>query len=104
MALCVRYPKIFVINSFFIFYLGLVGAAPDISGFLDDKKSVLDRDPDITPYDDVRHYAYEGDGNTSGSLSSLASCKYLLYIICTFVRYRPCNGIWIVFSGIAILE
>lgn len=58
------------------FLLGMVGAAPDISGFLDDKKSVLDRDPDITPYDDVRHYAYEGDGNTSGSLSSLASCKY----------------------------
>ncbi|KAH9632588.1 hypothetical protein HF086_012395 [Spodoptera exigua] len=55
-------------------YDGMVGAAPDISGFLDDKKSVLDRDPDITPYDDVRHYAYEGDGNTSGSLSSLASC------------------------------
>ncbi|XP_063374480.1 DE-cadherin [Cydia amplana] len=53
---------------------GVVGAAPDISGFLDDKKSVLDRDPDINPYDDVRHYAYEGDGNTSGSLSSLASC------------------------------
>ncbi|CAG9112803.1 unnamed protein product [Plutella xylostella] len=48
--------------------------APDISGFLDDKKSVLDRDPDTNPYDDVRHYAYEGDGNTSGSLSSLASC------------------------------
>ncbi|XP_026497557.1 DE-cadherin isoform X4 [Vanessa tameamea] len=52
----------------------VVGAAPDISGFLDDKKSVLDRDPDINPYDDVRHYAYEGDGDTSGSLSSLASC------------------------------
>ncbi|XP_033228153.1 DE-cadherin-like [Belonocnema kinseyi] len=25
-------------------------------------------------FDDVRHYAYEGDGNSSGSLSSLASC------------------------------
>lgn len=57
------------------FSTGVVGAAPDLSGFLDDKKSVLDRDPDINPYDDVRHYAYEGDGNTSGSLSSLASCK-----------------------------
>lgn len=61
----------------------MVGAAPDISGFLDDKKSVLDRDPDITPYDDVRHYAYEGDGNTSGSLSSLASCEYTPFIIVT---------------------
>ncbi|XP_053615314.1 DE-cadherin isoform X2 [Plodia interpunctella] len=58
----------------FMYAPGLKGAAPDISGFLDDKKSVLDRDPDINPYDDVRHYAYEGDGNTSGSLSSLASC------------------------------
>lgn len=47
---------------------------PDISGFLDDKKHVIDRDPETNPYDDVRHYAYEGDGNTSGSLSSLASC------------------------------
>lgn len=53
---------------------GLLGATPDLSGFLDDKKSVLDRDPDTNPYDDVRHYAYEGDGNTSGSLTSLASC------------------------------
>ncbi|GBO99509.1 DE-cadherin [Eumeta japonica] len=57
-----------------IVHAGVVGTAGDISGFLDDKKSVLDRDPEITPYDDVRHYAYEGDGNTSGSLSSLASC------------------------------
>lgn len=63
-----------------IFCTGIVGAAPDISGFLDDKKSVLDRDPDINPYDDVRHYAYEGDGNTSGSLSSLASCKFDLLL------------------------
>ncbi|XP_077285916.1 DE-cadherin isoform X2 [Arctopsyche grandis] len=46
----------------------------DISGFLDDKKHVIDRDPDTNPFDDVRHYAYEGDGNTTGSLSSLASC------------------------------
>lgn len=53
--------------------------APDISGFLDDKKSILDRDPDILNYDDVRHYAYEGDGNTSGSLSSLASCEYFWF-------------------------
>ncbi|KAI5644880.1 cadherin cytoplasmic region domain-containing protein [Phthorimaea operculella] len=53
----------------------LVGAAPDISGFLDDKKEVMDRDPDaLNPFDDVRHYAYEGEGNSTGSLSSLASC------------------------------
>lgn len=54
------------------------GLVPDISGFLDDKKHVIDRDPDTNPFDDVRHYAYEGDGDTSGSLSSLASCKYYI--------------------------
>ena len=44
----------------------------DIGGFLEDKKRSCDKD--TLPYDDVRHYAYEGDGNSSGSLSSLASC------------------------------
>ena len=33
----------------------------------------VDRNPDLTPYDDLRHYAYEGDGNSGGSLSSLNS-------------------------------
>ena len=36
----------------------------------------LDRSPTISeanPYDDLRHYAYEGDGNSGGSLSSLNS-------------------------------
>ena len=33
----------------------------------------IDGDPDATPYDDLRHYAYEGDGNSNGSLSSLNS-------------------------------
>ncbi|XP_044580517.1 DE-cadherin isoform X2 [Cotesia glomerata] len=47
---------------------------PDICSFLDGKKSNCDKDPDINPFDDVRHYAYEGDGNSDGSLSSLASC------------------------------
>jgi hypothetical protein len=46
---------------------------PDICGFLDGKKKVCDNDPETNPFDDVRHYAYEGDGNTTGSLSSLAS-------------------------------
>ncbi|XP_060537347.1 DE-cadherin [Cylas formicarius] len=46
----------------------------DISGFLDTKKDSCDKDPDNLPYDDVRHYAYEGDGNSTGSLSSLGSC------------------------------
>ncbi|KAJ8963621.1 hypothetical protein NQ314_005521 [Rhamnusium bicolor] len=46
----------------------------DTSGFLDTKKDTCDKDPDNVPYDDVRHYVYEGDGNSTGSLSSLASC------------------------------
>jgi len=46
---------------------------PDICGFLDGKKQSVDNDPETNPFDDVRHYAYEGDGNTTGSLSSLAS-------------------------------
>ncbi|XP_011307497.1 DE-cadherin [Fopius arisanus] len=47
---------------------------PDICGFLDSKKESCDKDPDTNPFDDVRHYAYEGEGNSDGSLSSLASC------------------------------
>ncbi|XP_043497699.1 DE-cadherin isoform X1 [Polistes fuscatus] len=58
--------------------VGLQGRAPDevpdICGFLDGKKESCDKDPDTNPFDDVRHYAYEGDGNSDGSLSSLASC------------------------------
>lgn len=33
----------------------------------------MDGDPVANPYDDLRHYAYEGDGNSGGSLSSLNS-------------------------------
>ncbi|XP_075165630.1 DE-cadherin [Haematobia irritans] len=47
---------------------------PDIGGFLGDKKENCDREITSFPIDDVRHYAYEGDGNSDGSLSSLASC------------------------------
>jgi Cadherin cytoplasmic region/Laminin G domain len=47
---------------------------PDIGAFLTDKKDACDKDTDAYPIDDVRHYAYEGDGNSTGSLSSLASC------------------------------
>ncbi|XP_021942527.1 DE-cadherin isoform X2 [Zootermopsis nevadensis] len=52
---------------------GAPDEVPDICGFLDGKKKVCDNDPETNPFDDVRHYAYEGDGNTTGSLSSLAS-------------------------------
>merc|ERR1719449_570173 len=46
---------------------------PDIQTFLQTNKDRIDGDPDATPYDDLRHYAYEGDGNSGGSLSSLNS-------------------------------
>ena len=36
-------------------------------------KDRVDLDPEANPYDDLRHYAYEGDGNSGGSLSSLNS-------------------------------
>ncbi|XP_072152433.1 DE-cadherin isoform X2 [Bemisia tabaci] len=49
------------------------GEVPDICGFLDGKKSSVDNDPETGPFDDVRYYAYEGDGSTTGSLSTLAS-------------------------------
>ncbi len=47
---------------------------PDIQTFLQTNKDRVDGDPDATPYDDLRHYAYEGDGNSEGDdLSSLNS-------------------------------
>lgn len=54
-------------------HVGAGNEVPNIGGFLNDKKKVCDNDPETNPFDDVRHYAYEGDGNTTGSLSSLAS-------------------------------
>lgn len=60
---------------------------PDICGFLDGKKHTVDNDPEATPFDDVRHYAYEGDGNTTGSLSSLASGIFIFIYIYFFERY-----------------
>merc|ERR1739838_660698 len=46
---------------------------PDIKTFLQTNKNRMDGGPDATPFDDLRHYAYEGDGNSGGSLSSLNS-------------------------------
>ena len=50
-----------------------IGDPPDIETFLDSNKDRVDADPEANPYDDLRHYAYEGDGNSGGSLSSLNS-------------------------------
>jgi hypothetical protein len=60
-------------TNHYAFMLILPDEVPNIGGFLNDKKKVCDNDPETNPFDDVRHYAYEGDGNTTGSLSSLAS-------------------------------
>jgi len=44
-----------------------------MGNFLKGNKSRVDESPDGLPFDDLRNYAYEGDGNSIGSLSSLAS-------------------------------
>lgn len=50
-------------------------AAPDIQSFLQSNKDRIDGDPEASPFDDLRHYAYEGDVNSIGSLSSLNSSE-----------------------------
>ncbi len=35
---------------------------PGVKDFLDENKDRADMDPEGNPYDDLRHYAYEGDG------------------------------------------
>jgi len=49
------------------------GDIPGVEDFLDETKDRMDQDPDSSPLDDLRHYAYEGDENSGGSLSSLNS-------------------------------
>lgn len=41
-----------------------VGVA-GVEEFLDETKDRADQDPEYTPFDDLRHYAYEGDGELS---------------------------------------
>ena len=48
-------------------------SAPDVKSFLNSNKDLLDADSESNPYEDLRHYAFEGDGNSGGSLSSLNS-------------------------------
>jgi hypothetical protein len=40
----------------------LLPPVPGVKDFLDENKDRADMDPDGNPYDDLRHYAYEGDG------------------------------------------
>ena len=62
------------------------GDVPEISQFLDDNKGRVDRDPDCLAYDDLRHYAYEGDGNSGGSLSSLISGQFTVIFVINFYK------------------
>nr|BAD91054.1 Af1-cadherin [Artemia franciscana] len=45
----------------------------DVGTFLQESKGRMDEDTDAIGIDDLRHYAYEGDGDSRGSLSSLNS-------------------------------
>lgn len=61
------------LTTLFPFIVPADTGEPDMSSFVQSSKNKVDNDPDGLPYDDVRNYAYEGDGNSIGSLSSLAS-------------------------------
>lgn len=54
------------------------GQEPNVGMFIDEHKKRADSDPNAPPFDDLRNYAYEGGGSTAGSLSSLASGKFLI--------------------------
>lgn len=69
---------IFINSILFFFHFLAPDEVPDICGFLGDKLNSVDNDPDLGPYDDVRNYMYEGEGNSVGSLSSLASGKFYI--------------------------
>jgi hypothetical protein len=66
-------PFLFLLNNILFSLFLAPDEVPDICGFLGDKLNSVDNDPDLGPYDDVRNYMYEGEGNSVGSLSSLAS-------------------------------
>lgn len=53
------------------------GQEPNVGMFIDEHKKRADSDPNAPPFDDLRNYAYEGGGSTAGSLSSLASGKFI---------------------------
>ena len=41
--------------------------------YIESRVRDADLDPSCPPYESVREYAYEGDGSTAGSLSSVTS-------------------------------
>lgn len=44
---------------------------PDVGDFIGGRLKDADHDPNLSPYDSVREYEYEGGGSSAGSLSSL---------------------------------
>jgi hypothetical protein len=55
-----------------------MGPEPNVGVFIEEHKKRADADPNAPPFDDLRNYAYEGGGSTAGSLSSLASGRYMV--------------------------
>jgi len=49
------------------------GSDPDMADYISGRLRDADADPNCPPYESVREYAYEGDGSTAGSLSSMGS-------------------------------
>jgi len=49
------------------------GSDPDMVDYINSRLRDADSDPNCPPYESVREYAYEGDGSTAGSLSSMGS-------------------------------
>ena len=47
--------------------------SPDMADYINGRLRDVDSDPNCPPYESVREYAYEGDGSTAGSLSSMGS-------------------------------
>lgn len=56
------------------------GQEPNVGNFIEEHKKRADCDPNAPPFDDLRNYAYEGGGSTAGSLSSLASGKFVYFL------------------------
>ena len=44
-----------------------------MADYINNRLRDADTDPNCPPYESVREYAYEGDGSTAGSLSSMGS-------------------------------
>jgi len=48
-----------------------------VADYIKSRLRDADTDPNCPPYESVREYAYEGDGSTAGSLSTMGSRQEL---------------------------